>query len=196
MRAPGRGIRRLAGTLKRGGADRRGLAAVELALVSPMLLALLLGTSEIAHFLKVHYQAAQMSSTVADAIARYDMLTSDDVAAVLSASTSVMGAQDFATKGYVILTSVRRAGATDAPVIAWQCRGGGSDIRPSRVGSASTAVTLPGSLVLDGDDNVIIAEVFYGYSNLFDFIPLADKTVYKNAVFRPRLGALTTVSGC
>ena len=190
-------LRRLVGDLERGRRDRRGIAAVELALASPILLSLFIGTTEIAHFLSVHYQASQMASTVADAVARYDMVTADDISGIFSASSSVMDASDFGSKGYVILTSVSKKKATDSPTITWQCKGGGTATQTSKVGASKGATaTLPGTLAMDADDNVIVAEVFYGYSTLFDYIPIADTTVYKNAVFRPRLGALTTVPGC
>lgn len=190
-------LRRLASAWRQGCGDRRGIAAVELALASPILLALFIGTTETAHFLNVHYQASQMASTVADAVARYDMVTANDISGILSASSAVMGVDDFDAKGYVILTSVSKAKATDAPTITWQCKGGGTATMASKVGATKgAAATLPGSLAMDADDNVIVAEVFYGYSTLFDYIPIADTTVYKNAVFRPRLGALTTVPGC
>jgi Flp pilus assembly protein TadG len=190
-------LRRTAKIIGRCRRDRRGIAAVELALASPVLLSLFVGTTEIAHFLSVHYQASQMASTVADAVARYDMVTAQDISGIFSASSSVMDASDFGSKGYVILTSVSRKKTTDSPTITWQCKGGGTAVQASRVGATKgAAATLPGTLTMDADDNVIVAEVFYGYSTLFDFIPIADTTVYKNAVFRPRLGALTTVPGC
>ena len=176
--------------------DRRGVAAIELALASPVLLVLLLGTTEIAGFIKVHYQAAQMASTVADAVARYDKVTSADIADILSASSAVMDKADFGTKGYVVLTSAVKVKLTDAPTVAWQCRGGGTTAQASRIGKLKNVATLPGSLVLDADDNVIVAEVFYTYTPMFTLIPIATRIVYKTAVFRPRLGALTTVSGC
>ena len=189
-------LRRLAGDLERGRRDRRGIAAVELALASPILLSLFIGTTEIAHFLSVHYQASQMASTVADAVARYDMVSSVDIQEILEVSSTVMGAGDFSSKGVVILSAVNKVKATDAPIVAWQCKGGGSLVQSSRIGRKLGAATLPGSLVLDTADNVVVAEVFYRYSPLFSLIPIPDQFVYKNAVFRPRLGALTTASGC
>lgn len=187
-----RRVCRLAGRL----GDRRGVAAIELALASPVLLVLLIGTTELASFIKIHYQSAQMASTVADAVARYDKVTSADIADILSASAAVMDQTDFGAKGYVVLTSAVKVKATDAPTVAWQCRGGGTTAQASRVGKLKGVATLPGSLVLDADDNVIVAEVFYTYTPMFTLIPIDTRIVYKTAVFRPRLGALTTVSGC
>jgi hypothetical protein len=43
---------------------------------------------------------------------------------------------------------------------------------------------------------VIVAEVFYRYTPLFsNFMPV-ETQLYKTAVFRPRLGSLTSAPGC
>jgi hypothetical protein len=79
--------------------------------------------------------------------------------------------------------------------ISWQCHGGGTQARDSRIGEVGDTVSLPGGLTIDADDNVIVAEVYYRYEPVFDMLPIADE-VYKTAVFRPRLGALTSAAGC
>jgi hypothetical protein len=104
-----------------------------------------------------------------------------------------MGAADFKAKGYVILSSVTRTSGGN-PTVTWQCKGG-AVLNTSRVGLVSKVATLPGNLVLDATDNVIVAEVFYQYDPIFDDLPI-EKQLYKTAVFRPRLGSLTSVPGC
>jgi Flp pilus assembly protein TadG len=171
-----------------------GVAGIEMAIITPVLLALLCGGSEIALYCRSHFQAAQMASTVADAVSRYESLTSSDITSIFSVSSDVMGSQDFAQNGYVILSSVSRtSGGT--PAVAWQCKGGAL-VNASRVGILNKTATPPGDLVLDATDNVIVAEVFYEYTPMFTgFVPV-EKQLYKTAVFRPRLGSLTTAPGC
>ncbi|MCS4089672.1 TadE/TadG family type IV pilus assembly protein [Rhizobium sp. BK176] len=176
--------------------DKAGVAGIEMALVTPMLLVLLCGGGEMALLLRSHFQASQMASTVADAISRYETITAADISGIFSVSSEVMGSGDFAQKGYVILSSVSRtSGAT--PVVAWQCKGG-AVATASRVGAVTKAATLPQNLVLDATDNVVIAEVFYQYTPMFSGIVPAsmNQQLYKTAVFRPRLGSLTTSPGC
>jgi Flp pilus assembly protein TadG len=175
--------------------SKDGVAGIEMALITPVLLALLCGGSEIALYCRSHFQASQMASTVADAVSRYESLTSADITSIFSVSSDVMGSEDFANNGYVILSSVSRtSGGT--PTVAWQCKDGAL-VNPSRVGVLNKTATLPGSLVLDATDNVIVAEVFYQYTpTLTGFVPLLEKQLYKTAVFRPRLGSLTTAPGC
>jgi Flp pilus assembly protein TadG len=176
--------------------DKDGVAGIEMAIVTPVLLILLCGGGEAALFLRSHFQASQMASTVADAISRYESITASDIASIFSVSSEVMGSADFAEKGYVILSSVSRTSGGD-PVVTWQCKGGAISTA-SRIGAVTKTATLPQNLVLDATDNVIVAEVFYQYTPMFTGIAPAsmEQQLYKTAVFRPRLGSLTSAPGC
>jgi Flp pilus assembly protein TadG len=176
------------------GRSTEGVAGIEMAIITPVLVLMLCGGAEIGLYARSHFQASQMASTVADAVSRYEAVTSADISSIFSVSSDVMGSGDFSKNGYVILSSVSRTGG-GAPVVSWQCKGGAA-ANTSRIGSLAKTATLPGSLVLDATDNVIVAEVFYQYAPMFpNFIPV-EKQVYKTAIFRPRLGSLTTSPGC
>ncbi|WP_025660844.1 TadE/TadG family type IV pilus assembly protein [Rhizobium sp. IBUN] len=187
-------LRVLSSVTRRLAGNEEGVAGIEMAIITPVLLLLLCGGSEVSLYARSHFQTAQMASTVADAVARYEAITSSDITSIFSVSSEVMGNEDFKENGYVILTSVSRTGGA-APVVAWQCKGG-SDAQTSKIGVVTKAATLPGNLTLDATDNVIVAEVFYRYTPLFsNFMPV-ETQLYKTAVFRPRLGSLTSAPGC
>jgi hypothetical protein len=174
--------------------NKEGVAGIEMAMITPFLLTLLCGGSEIAYYCRSQFQASQMASTVADAVSRYESLTSSDITSIFSVSSEVMGTSDFATNGYVILSSVSRT-AGSAPVVSWQCKSGAL-VNESRVGKLNKAAILPGGLTLDPSDNVIIAEVFYQHTPIFTSFVALEKQLIKTATFRPRLGSLTTAPGC
>ena len=187
-------IVQLGATARRFNECRDGLAATELALIMPVLLLLFCGGADLSLFVRTHFQAAQMASTVADVVARYETVTSADVAAILGVSAEVMGVEKFDAAGTVILSSVATDEAGDATV-AWQCSSG--DLGSiSRIGSVGDAAGLPGGLALGADDNVIVAEVYYQYEPLFGWIAPEVTLIYKTALFRPRLGSLTIAPGC
>ncbi|WP_331687527.1 TadE/TadG family type IV pilus assembly protein [Consotaella aegiceratis] len=177
-------------------ASRSGVAAVEMALAAPMLLTMLCGTVEISRFVVAHYQAAQMATTVTDAIAREDTVNAELVDAIFDLSAQVMGKDDFSDNGYIILSSVALEEDQTDPTVEWQCSGGGDFTQMSAIGQVGQTATLPGNLTIDEDDDVIVAEVFYEYTPVLSWLPIEDTTIYKTAVFRPRLGALTTAPGC
>lgn len=178
------------------GKDRRGVAATEMALIAPVLLIMLLGMSEVAMKMHAQYKAAQTATTVADMIARYQSVTKSDIKGLLDASSKVIGSENFATKGTVILSSASKANKADSPKVSWQCTGGGSFAASSRLGKLGGIASLPGSLTLDEGDNVIVAEVFYSYESVIGFLDGGSAVLYNVATFRPRLGALTTAPGC
>lgn len=180
---------------RRFAGDEKGVAGIEMGIITPVLLLLLCGGGEFFVYGRAHFQAAQMASTVADAISRYESVTSADIASIFSVSSNVMGTDDFKQNGYVILSSVSRASGS-APTVKWQCKGGGLPTA-SRIGDVTKTAALPGGLALDATDDVIIAEVYYQHQPLFkSFVPNFEKQIYKTAVFRPRLGSLTTAPGC
>jgi Flp pilus assembly protein TadG len=174
--------------------DGNGVAGIEMAITMPVLLLLLCGGSEIALYARSHFQASQMASTVADAVSRYESLTASDVTSIFTVTSEIMGTDDFSKNGYVILSSVSRMGGA-TPVVAWQCKGGAL-ASASKIGIVNKAATLPGNLTLDDTDNVIVAEVFYRHTPMFSNFVTIEPQLYKTAVFRPRLGSLTSAPGC
>lgn len=173
----------------------RAVAAVEFALVAPTVVILFCGGSELAFFLHAHYQTAQAASTVADVITRYETLTSDNIDALLSVSSQVVGDTEFEANGEIILSSISRSSG-GTPTVVWQCTGGGEYEGESLIGKAGKTATIPTNLILADDDNVIIAEVYFDYPSIFGWLPSSVTPIYKKAIFRPRLGSLTTVPGC
>lgn len=171
-----------------------GIAATEMALLAPMLLLLCFGGAETWLLVRTHFQAAQMASTAADVIARYKSVTSADISGIFAVSAEVMGARDFDRSGTVVLSSIATDDKGNATV-AWQCTGGGLG-SSSRVGNIGKAASLPRGLVLGPSDNIIVAEVFYRYAPLLGWAAQEMTLVYKDALFRPRLGDLTTAPGC
>lgn len=173
----------------------KAVAAVEFAIVAPTVIILFCGGAELAFFLHAHYQTAQAASTVADVISRYETLTADNIDALLSVASEVVGDSEFAENGEIILSSVSRSGGK-TPTVVWQCTGGGEYAGTSLVGAIDKNATLPSSLTLADDDNVIVAEVYFDYPSIFGWLPASVTPIYKIAIFRPRLGSLTTVPGC
>ncbi len=157
---------------------------------------MLLGMSEAALGMLAQHKSAQAASTVGDMIARYQVLTADDVAAVLDASASVVGSADFERQGVIILTSASKSSKSLKPVVSWQCTGGGRLPATSKIGAVGGEAKLPGAIGMDDGDNIIVAEVFYQYENAISFFFPKNLDYYNVSSFRPRLGALTSAPGC
>ena len=185
-------------TLRRYLASERGVAAVEFALVSPILFMLLLGGVEVGRYILVHQKVEKMAYSVSDVISQLENVTAGDVDTVFGAATQFMNPyDDFESNGRLILSSVHKDSADPDQEVRWQCEGGGTMSATSRVGDpASGAATLPGNLALEDDDNVIVSEAFFTYQPVLNWYQIQNITIYKATMFRPRLGALTSVPGC
>ena len=176
-----------------------GVAAVEFALVSPILFLLLLGGVEVGRYILVHQKVEKMAYSVSDIVSQMEAVTSGDVDVVFGAATELMNPYDeYETRGTLFLSSVHKDPDDADQLIRWQCQGGGSMVAESAVGDpiSGGAATLPGNLDLDDDDNVIVAEAFYTYRPVLGWYSIQNITIYKSAMFRPRLGALTSAPGC
>jgi hypothetical protein len=140
-----------------------------------------------------------MAYSVSDVISQLDSVTSGDVDVVFGAASELMNPYDkFETRGTLFLSSVHKDPDDADQTIRWQCQGGGGLAAQSRVGKvgAGEVASLPGNLDLDDDDNVIVSEVVYTYQPILTWYKIQNITIYKSAIFRPRLGALTSAPGC
>jgi hypothetical protein len=107
-----------------------------------------------------------------------------------------MKPQSFTAEGLVYISSVHNPDGTPKPTVSWQCKNDGKLAEDSKVGKAGKDASLPQSFLLDEKDNIIVTEVFYKFTPVFNTALTSPFIVYRTAMFRPRLGALTSAPGC
>lgn len=173
-----------------------GVAAIELGLTLPVLLTLLLGGIELSRYMLVQQKVEKLAFSVADVLTQYDTLNAATVENILSATNNIVNPYSFEERGVVVVSSVHKDEADDNQKVRWQCDGGGEAVKDSLVGITNGPAVLPGELILDDKDNIIVAEVYYTFEPIFPGLFLDSIEVYKTAMFRPRLGALTSAPGC
>lgn len=177
---------------KRVWRDESGLAVAEFAIASGFFMLLLLGGFELARMVLVNQKVEKVSYITADVVSQATVLTQTQLNEYLLAAVQVMEPFTFGNRGRVIVTSVARDPGQPQRV-RWQRAGGGTLTATSHIGAAGAVAQLPDSLAINERDNVIVAEVFYRYNPMFAANGLYEQTdIYKVAVFKPRLGALTT----
>jgi hypothetical protein len=178
--------------LKRCWRDESGLAVTEFAIAMGFFMMLLLGGFELSRMVLVNQKVEKVAYITADVTAQATVLTANQMDEYLMAAAQVMEPFNFEDTGVVIVTSVERDPG-DIQRVRWQYVGGGDLVAVSRIGNVGSLAELPENLLINERDNVIVAEVFYRYSPMFAAEGLYEDTdIYKTAVFKPRLGALTT----
>ncbi len=172
-------------------ADRRGVIALEFALVLPVLILLCFGTVEVGRFVLLQMKLDQLAAAVADLGTRERTLSVATVDDIFAAGAHIVQPFDLAADGRITLSGIGRA-AGDEPRVLWQRRSGGTLDVPSETGTVGGLATLPDEIVLGVGQTVVVAEVSFSYRGMFGLLP--ERITTKRAYFRPRLGSLQELS--
>ena len=185
--------------LRRLRRDKRGVSAIEFAILLPMLVMFLIGSIEVTFKIWSTQKAEKLAVTLSDVIAQSQTVTSNDLAQLTGAVDKIMEPFAFGPDaGKVIITSVYVPQDSTIAKVNWQCAfpPSGAFVAASSLGEAGENAQLPSDFTMAPRDNVIVAEVFYKYEPIAKGMLFDETTVYRRAMFKPRLGALTTDPGC
>ena len=174
--------------------DQSGLAALEFALMAPIMMMLLLASFEVTRYILIAQKTEKAAVTVSDLVAQSKDLSTANLDVMILAVEEVMKPFDFDADGYVIISSVSRVGSGSATV-NWQYAGSHSWTQSSQLGSAGNTAILPTGFTLEPNEGVIIAEVYYNFRPILTsagVVP-SSKALYKIGVYKPRLGELTAL---
>jgi Flp pilus assembly protein TadG len=84
----------LAPAIRRFRSDKRGVSAVEFALILPVMLLLYAGTVEISEALSVDRKVNQLSATVGDLVAQRMTMNTTEINNIFDAATAIMEPYD------------------------------------------------------------------------------------------------------
>lgn len=153
-----------------------GVAAVEFALIAPIMVVLLMGSIEISQAVTVDRRVTQVSTTTGDLVARADK----DISA--SEITDIMKVGSWLMKPYnetslKVTISIVTSSITDASdrKTKWKCEFDGANPNTVDCTCPNVAATIPDGLVGKGD-SVVMAEVNYGYAPFLGFKQFLSKT--------------------
>lgn len=134
--------------------DRRGLAAVEFALIAPVMIILYLGIVELSDAMIAHRKVTTAASTAADLVGQALSVNDKDMQNIMASVQSVMAPYD-ATDMTVRITSVVLSLASPPKAtVGWS---DATNMSPLNKGAA---YTLPGNLGQPGG-SIIVAEVTF-----------------------------------
>jgi Flp pilus assembly protein TadG len=164
--------------LRRFARSERGLAAVEFALIAPVLVATYMGMAELSMAMMAERRASHAASVVADLVSQSSQINQTQVSDIFDVGDAIMA--PFPSDGLSLrVSSVRKVDDKTAPTVVWS-RGQGLDAL-----GAVTPAGFPPNLLVAGD-SVIMAEVRYVYASPLQQILPAAVTYNRTFYLRPR----------
>jgi len=160
----------------------RGVAAIEFALILPVLALTVFGLFEITNLVFCHNKMNRTAQNISNIVTRGDV-TKPQLDAMLKAAVLIAQPFNFTQSGNVIVTSVSKPSAILPPQVMWR------DSYPGGTGASKiNAGSLPGGLVLNTSQTVIFTEVFFTYSPILPgyVIQTSETSIYALAAAVPR----------
>ncbi len=177
--------------LRRFRRSEGGLAAMEFALLAPMLTVLLLGGYDLARFVRARSAVDKVGFSVADVTSQYDQISAQAMKEIFLITGSSLPDYVSGTNGVTILTSVV-LDSSSKPIVKWQCYSSAGTSWKSKVGASGANATINSGLLQDANYNIIVSEVYFRYTPVFAKFMSSAFDIYTQQTYRPRLGSLTT----
>jgi Flp pilus assembly protein TadG len=173
---------RLLTTIRRLARERRGVSAVEFALLLPFMLTLYLGGTEITQAITIKRKTTIVTRTIGDFVAQSSTITNAQMTNIMNATKAVVAPYAQANLT-IVVTSVGIDGANNATVVWSDATANGTAKTPG------TSVTLPTGLNAFPNTTVIWTEAEYKYTPPIGYMITGDMTLSDKMYMRPRLVA-------
>ncbi|WP_062233902.1 TadE/TadG family type IV pilus assembly protein [Aureimonas sp. N4] len=159
--------------------NRQGIAAVEFAVIVPVMLLLYIGASDVALAITAHRKLQSTANATADLIAQDSATTKADLTAELDIARALMQPLD-AAKVKIVLSSIL-IDAKGKAVVDWSSAVNGAVARRK-----GTEFILPDSLANQPSRSFVVVEASYLYTPLGGFGFTHGIEMSKSAYFAPR----------
>ena len=164
--------------LRRFKRAKKGLAALEFAIIAPMMIFLLFGSVDLIETLGANKRTQNVAASLADVVARDTEITNDEVTGLWAAINLLMY-PDNGSDMQIRISSISIVNATTAQVV-WS-EGHGMGAR-----AANSTVSLPAQMMTPGS-SVIMAETVYPYTAPLGFLHTGSVNLSHTAYRRSRL---------
>jgi Flp pilus assembly protein TadG len=176
---------------------RRGVAAVEFALVAPFLLLALLAGADLSVFIRIQMNLDQTSTEMAQNVTQYSQLYSSDFTTLFNASQTLAGSTPVTgLLGTTIITGIINSNGRQT--IAWQQRSPSATFSSLFGTAAGATPTLPNNYVVPAGNTLIAVEVFTTASPWVFSAGLMGHSSITSlrsfALFQSRLSSLATIT--
>lgn len=163
---------------RRFGGDRRGVSAVEFALLAPIMIALYLGMVEISDGVGVDRKVSLTASTLANLTAQYTALDTSDLNNILDASSAIVA--PYSPSKLALVVSCLNIDANKNVTVKW------SVARNTSVRSGT--MVIPDGLQV-ANTQLVLAEAFYAYTPLVGYTLTGTLNLSDHMYMSPRISA-------
>ena len=173
--------------LRRFGKDRKGVAAVEFALIAPAMILLYCGLVELCQAIIADRKTNHVASAVGDLVSQAETVSSSDLSDIFTIANTIMS--PFPTSSLQIRVTSLTANASGTPVVDWSKGYGG--FSALTVGQTKT---LP--MTLASGDSMVMSESKYTYTSVLHYV-LPSALSYSEVYYlRPRRSDKVTCTDC
>ncbi len=172
-------------------ADRKGVAALEFALIVPILFMLLVGTVEFSQALTVDRRVTQAANSTADLIARTKAISTSEVAGVMQIIGHLMRPYDPTRLRVTVLNVIADVNDETNTTVCWSYEHNGGS------GSYADGASYPlAAGLVEPGSSIIVTEVTYDYEPLIFHYFIKTAFPLKETLFlKPRLSSFVEYNG-
>jgi len=168
------GVSRAAGRFAH---DRRGISAVEFALLFPVMLTLYLGGVETSQGVAADRKVELIAHAIADLTSQYTNVTNADMSNILNAGAAIIAPYSAANL-QITVAEVSIDGSGNATV-AW------SDTLNGTALAVGSSVTVSSSLAVP-NTSLVLAQVKYNYNPTYGYVLTGSLKLSDQTFMRPR----------
>ncbi|CAN7498726.1 TadE/TadG family type IV pilus assembly protein [Caulobacter sp. LjRoot300] len=165
--------------------DRRGVSAVEFALIAPVLIIFYFGMAEMTQAMLAQRRLSHLTASIGDIVARDQQLTDARRDDLFSVGNVLMSPFPTSTLRLCLVSIVSDANGKD--VVAWSDPSNAPVDCPAR----NAVLDIPVS-VLPAGKSVIMSKASYEYNSVFKFMIPQALTFRRTYYLKPRLSEQVT----
>ncbi|MFZ0608432.1 MAG: TadE/TadG family type IV pilus assembly protein [Xanthobacteraceae bacterium] len=157
--------------------DRRGVSAVEFAILAPMMLTLFLGSVEATQGIAADRKVELTAHTLADLSSQYTDIADLDMSNILAAGSAILA--PYPTSGLQEVVSEIAINSQGIGTVVWSDTLGGAAL------TAGTTVSVPSALA-EPNTYLVLAQVTYSYNPAYGYVMTGSIGLSDQSFMRPR----------
>jgi len=167
--------------------DKRGVSAVEFAMLLPLMITLYIGGVEVSSAIAVDRKVTQVARTLGDLVSQSTSVNATDMTNILNAASSVV--QPYSPSLIQVTVSRVDIDANQIAKVVWSKTLNGTARAPNAV------VTLDNALKT-ANTSLIWAETQYTYTPTIGYVITGPMTLRDQIYMRPRLSDTVACNAC